>query len=716
MKKILILAFLFLTAHSAFAETPLQTALTQSASPPSPQDFGKNVIFSCRYTWNDQPIANASVYVNIDGVPFETEYSPTGDYTFSTTTTAVGTHLWYCNAAPSNQFLGDYEGELRTTDGHVDSVSMTNKLIEGHMNFYNYLILYGENDWDDLPGFLEETNGKGISVIVDVVPPWEYPPASEPFESNFTRWGIELATLSLRYPHLIGYTIDDWNLGDEPLSSLPNNPRSIAYGIDSGRDAAKAINPNFKFYPTAYYNCNEGMDPVHPVDGVLLYPDNHWYAQDFPDIDAWKSAISSCKSLFQSDTIIGIYASADPRYNVTPQVLKAKLQISHDENPRGVMTYAPNWSGEMWDTATALYKQWNPYYQPQIGAPESYIIDTAQTTLTQTATPHSQQSYGAAVNFSATYTYADGTSIPRSSVKLYLDGTPIPINPLAALKGGPDGYLYIPDASKIDPTGYTTISSLKIDLWCNMSDTDCQILNGKSLCGCNRTWCDVAGGTSPYSTIKSWPDGRSDARDTALIAAQFGSREGYTAPPYAVNWSYAADCRVDGNAGRKIDAMDVSLASSHFGAKGGTYSSDTTNIRVKFNNNPGYFTPDANGYIQIPAGALNFIVYNGAKPVMALATFWKDYSYITNKLSAGTHTWYFTASKQGYQSQTGPTQYYTITSGAQSLGHVAAEIPQTPTLQWQVAVWTILLLGVGVLVYISLRCIARESVGKKKRK
>jgi uncharacterized membrane protein len=82
-----------------------------------------------------------------------------------------------------------------------------------------------------------------------------------------------------------------------------------------------------------------------------------------------------------------------------------------------------------------------------------------------------------------------------------------------------------------------------------------------------------------------------------------------------------ADCVLTGGEGRKVRVTDVLQTSSTFGADG-TYSSDTTNIRVKFNNNPNFFTPDANGYIQIPSGAVNFTVYNGTKPVMALATFY----------------------------------------------------------------------------------------------
>jgi hypothetical protein len=194
--------------------------------------------------------------------------------------------------------------------------------------------------------------------------------------------------------------------------------------------------------------------------------------------------------------------------------------------------------------------------------------------------------------------------------------------PLAALKGGPDGYLYVPNASKIDPTGHTTISYLKIEEWCNMSDTDCQTIGSppRQICGCNRTWCDQAGGISPYPTIRFWPDGKIRVDDNLLISTAFGSNEGDTVPPQSKNWFYMADCVITGSE-RQVRVDDALRTATGFGADG-AYSSNTTNIKVKFNNNPNYFTPNANGYIQIPAGALNFIVYNGTKPVLALATFY----------------------------------------------------------------------------------------------
>jgi hypothetical protein len=320
-------------------------------------------------------------------------------------------------------------------------------------------------------------------------------------------------------------------------------------------------------------------------------------------------------------------------------------------------------------------------YQPQKASTENYVVKALfDTTLTQSASPYTGTGYtGVTPTFVCSYKDYNGTPIQTALVNITFSGTVYPVSyspatrdyrivigpllggtypwycsasadgyqpqiasvqnyvvisrPVAALKGGPDGYLYIPNASKIDPTGHTLVSYLKIDLWCNMSDTDCQTIGTPpvQICGCNRTWCDQTGGTNPYYTKANapafwrgaeWPDGKIRVDDTLVITTAFGSNEGDTSPPKDRNWSYIADCRIT-DSERKVRVDDALRTASGFGANG-YYSKDLTNIRVKFNNNPNYFTPDANGYIQIPSGATSFTVYNGTKPVLTLATFYNS--------------------------------------------------------------------------------------------
>lgn len=95
--------------------------------------------------------------------------------------------------------------------------------------------------------FLQATVGRGIEMFALVV---------SPHQVRTDRWGFnwqaaarELAALSLQYPHLIGFTIDDFRantataMGDSGL--MPADVTAI-------RDAARAINPKFRFWPTVY--------------------------------------------------------------------------------------------------------------------------------------------------------------------------------------------------------------------------------------------------------------------------------------------------------------------------------------------------------------------------------------------------------------------------------------------------------------------------------
>jgi hypothetical protein len=257
-------------------------------------------------------------------------------------------------------FLGTYDRyiPISDTNKHVDSAAMTNKLVEGHMNFYNYLIKYGPDDWGDLLGFLAEAKSKNISVIVTVVPEKFKPSCSQPFCYDFDKWGEELAKLSLNYPNLIGYSIEDWYKLD---------------GINAGRNKARVVNPNFKFYPTVYVQCKG--DPID-VDGVILYPEQYRNSGFYPDASEWNNAINSCKNLFPGDIIVGVYAAE--YFNATADVVRAKVQLARDANPRGVMTFALQWSGPIWDSVTALYKQWTPAYSTTTTLPRKCEFSSFQ--------------------------------------------------------------------------------------------------------------------------------------------------------------------------------------------------------------------------------------------------------------------------------------------------------------------------------------------------
>jgi hypothetical protein len=184
--------------------------------------------------------------------------------------------------------------------------------------------------------------------------------------------------------------------------------------------------------------------------------------------------------------------------------------------------------------------------------------------------------------------------------------------PVAALKGGSDGYLYIPNASKIDATGKTHIYYLKVDLW----------YNGTLL------WCDQTGGTNPYYNATTaprfwsganWPSGDVKIDDVVFEAQRVGSSEGNS------NFSYMADCVLGGSKDRNVDGNETNITGGNFGKPSGNYSSNVSAIHVIFNT--GQDIPvNSSGYAPVPPGEVNFTVYNGTTPVMALTTFYNTTS------------------------------------------------------------------------------------------
>jgi len=180
-------------------------------------------------------------------------------------------------AVPERPIIGDYNSELRIAGGqHVDCPRLIKRLGELGVNTYMWLIWHNANDWEDLQTFLPMAREAGIKVWVYLVPHSETTlqnpqwPYSEPFRLDYIRWAREIALLSLQYPNLVGYVIDDfWG----------NFPREDRFSIEYTRqmvEAGKAVNPALRFYPLMYYRQidTEFARKLAPlVDGVVAaYP------------------------------------------------------------------------------------------------------------------------------------------------------------------------------------------------------------------------------------------------------------------------------------------------------------------------------------------------------------------------------------------------------------------------------------------------------------
>lgn len=178
-------------------------------------------------------------------------------------------------AGKTPMIMGDYDAEPRLANGHVDNALLLQRLQQMNANTYFYLIWHAATDWEDLQAFLPMAAKANINVWVYLCPPSESGgiwPYSEPYRLDFKRWGEEIGKLSLRYPNLVGWVIDDF--GADNLKPGIFTPESIKAFVQAG----KKVNPKLKFYPLLYYGgiTHRITDMLGPlVDGAVgAYPKN----------------------------------------------------------------------------------------------------------------------------------------------------------------------------------------------------------------------------------------------------------------------------------------------------------------------------------------------------------------------------------------------------------------------------------------------------------
>ncbi|GAA3097975.1 hypothetical protein JOF29_005931 [Kribbella aluminosa] len=168
---------------------------------------------------------------------------------------------------PFEPFLSAMEGgntveaKIRETapraDGfrHIDTPATIHRLQQMHATMYTFGIWDKATDWDDLRlEFAPAAARAGIDVMVYLVPPSECfrnsarhldGRCSRPFDTDYVRWATEIAKLSLTYPNLKSWAIDDFLAG-------PNGSLFTKDYLGQVRAAMNAVNPHLKWYVTLY--------------------------------------------------------------------------------------------------------------------------------------------------------------------------------------------------------------------------------------------------------------------------------------------------------------------------------------------------------------------------------------------------------------------------------------------------------------------------------
>jgi hypothetical protein len=227
--------------------------------------------------------------------------------------------------------LADYDAELRLANGRVDTDTLVQRLSALGVTTYYWLINHASTDWNDLQIFLPKAARAGIQVWVYLVPPSETPPASQPFGTNYRRWGQEIAKLSLSHSNLTGWVIDDF---------WPNAIFTQSY-VRQMQTAAKTINPRLAFLPLLYFpqvGAFESQGYASLVDGVIVaYPES-------------SADITSARQTLGSLPFIVMTAAQPYEYQVqygstgTPQAIASLCQVCLEAMQAGecdgVVTYA----------------------------------------------------------------------------------------------------------------------------------------------------------------------------------------------------------------------------------------------------------------------------------------------------------------------------------------------------------------------------------------
>ncbi|HBL76743.1 MAG: hypothetical protein A2W90_23470 [Bacteroidetes bacterium GWF2_42_66] len=235
--------------------------------------------------------------------------------------------------------LGTYANPPLQANNRVDAKKLIRELRDIHANTYNWLIWTRSTDWDDLKLFLPLAEKENIRVWVTLVPPTESKPiakySSEPFELDYERWAKEIALLSVEYPNLVAWSIDDF---------VHNLKFYTPEYLQKILDNASSVNPKLAFIPCCYYKqitLSFAENYRHLLHGILFPYRAESHTANLQDSEYVELEINKLRTMFGQDfpIFLDIYATAHSRLgDSTPQyvgeVIKAGRKFAD-----GVLIY-----------------------------------------------------------------------------------------------------------------------------------------------------------------------------------------------------------------------------------------------------------------------------------------------------------------------------------------------------------------------------------------
>lgn len=158
-----------------------------------------------------------------------------------------------------------WSGPVGKTDGSVNVEGTIQRLQSNRFRCNVFVIsTNAPNDWANFQKLVPAANTAGIDLWPVLIPPSEGAD-SHPYDADYVTWAKALAKLSVRYPHLRGFNIDDIDQGNSPKTFTRKYLCQIY-------QAKQTINPRLQFVPTIYdLDSTVANRLAGCVDGVWLW-------------------------------------------------------------------------------------------------------------------------------------------------------------------------------------------------------------------------------------------------------------------------------------------------------------------------------------------------------------------------------------------------------------------------------------------------------------
>jgi len=232
--------------------------------------------------------------------------------------------------------------------GSYDPAFWTSRLIKLRCNVYNYLI-NAKDSWDFLLKWLEHTRKN---------PPFDFwidlrgflvGQESYPHGIDFPKWGREIANLSRTYPHVTGFSIEDFCLAQaEEMQMLVDRRLEITKNM---MQECWRTNPKMQFFPVVYPSTIPLVELCKDhVSGVIYY---NW---------ASKEDLVAAKTVFPRKKVVaGIYAKCGGKENPAQYVKKCMLTANAYADGMMIFNVPENDpESPIGQVVTNLFSQWNP--------------------------------------------------------------------------------------------------------------------------------------------------------------------------------------------------------------------------------------------------------------------------------------------------------------------------------------------------------------------